>query len=200
VVTNTTHLAGASGAAISALQVCSHTQFGDRAFQDNLMLANMCRPQNNCQGFLDKALTKVLEARTSANVSGCSGRLWMSITAAKPANQSDKNVLVGDLFGNRSQALAALRLSTYFPGVSGPSATLRLPEMEAEVGPGYDGGFSQSSPCPPGETSVAVLQPATAAVCSKTHHAASSCSACFRCWPDRLHAFAWFCGHSRSAN
>lgn len=151
VITNTTRLAGASGGAITALQVCSNTPFGAQAFQDNLMLATMCRPQKNCQGFLDKALSEVLEAKVSEIVSDCSGRLWVSITAAKPANQSDDNVLVGGQWVNKSQAVAAVRLSSYLPGVSGASATLRLPEMESRVGASYDGGFSQSLPCPPGE-------------------------------------------------
>lgn len=156
VITNTTRLAGTSGGAISALQVCSDTQFRAQAFQDNLMLANLYRPQKNCMGFFDKALSEVLEARTSQNVSDCSGRLWVSITSAQPANQSDENVLVSDAWGNRSHALAAIRLSSYFPGVSGASAPLRLPAMEPTVEAGYDGGFSQSLPCPPGETKVPI--------------------------------------------
>jgi hypothetical protein len=81
----------------------------------------------------------------------CSGRLWVGITAAKPSGEKvDRSVLQGPSWRSLQQLQAAVRLSSYLPGISGRSATLRLAEL-ASVGPAYDGGFSQPLPCPPGE-------------------------------------------------
>jgi hypothetical protein len=80
----------------------------------------------------------------------------MSITEAKPAGQNDTNVILGGNWTSRSEMLAALRVSSYLPTISGPSVTLKLPELTA-VGAGYDGGFTLQLPCPPGELQVSRL-------------------------------------------
>lgn len=114
-------------------------------------MAAMCRPTKPaCQGFLDKTVDSALVAVLPANTGAlCSGRLWVSLTAAKQDGKSDVNVLYGSNWNNTQEVVAAVRLSSYIPGVSGPSATLKLAQLP-NLGPIYDGGFSQNLPCPPG--------------------------------------------------
>lgn len=89
-------------------------------------------------------------AATPANATElCSGRLWVSVTEAKPEGQNDTNILLSGNWTSRPEILAGLRVSSYLPSISGPSATLQLPELPA-VGAGYDGGFTLNLPCPPG--------------------------------------------------
>lgn len=148
IINKTTRLAGASSGAINAVQACSDTS-PQQAFDDNLALVYTCKPQRNCQGFLDRALNATLSAKLSPDTGRlCAGRLWVSITVAKPDNQPDVNLLETQ-WSNRQELASTLRLSSFLPGYSGPSATLRLDDRAA-IGAGYDGGFSRDLPCPPG--------------------------------------------------
>lgn len=148
IINKTTRLAGASSGAINAVQACSDTSH-QQAFDDNLSLAYTCKPQRNCQGFLDRALNATLSAKLSPDAGKlCAGRLWVSVTVAKPGNQSDYNLLETQ-WSNRQELAGTLRLSSFLPGYSAPSATLRLDDRAA-IGAGYDGGFSRDLPCPPG--------------------------------------------------
>jgi hypothetical protein len=48
-------------------------------------------------------------------------------------------------------------MSAYLPGISRPSATVKFAELPS-IGSGYDGGFTQGLPCPPGKPQLPVLQ------------------------------------------
>lgn len=123
-------------------------------YADMSKMANICRPTRSCSGFLDKEVNAALSASLPADAAQlCSGRLWVSITAAKPQNRSDPNVLFGSNWTSNVELVSAGRLSSFIPGVSGGSATQQLPEL-ASLGNAYDGGFSQNLPCPPGGLAV----------------------------------------------
>lgn len=148
IMTKTTRLAGASSGAINAAQACSDTP-PQRAFEDNLDLVFTCKPQRNCQGILDRALNATLSAKLAPDAGRlCAGRLWVSITVAKPDSQPDVNLLETQ-WASRQELASTLRLSSYLPGISAPSATLLLADRAA-IGAGYDGGFTRDLPCPPG--------------------------------------------------
>jgi hypothetical protein len=148
IINKTTRVAGASSGAINAAQACSDTP-PQRAFEDNLDLVFTCKPNRNCQGFLDRALNATLSAKLSPDAGRlCAGRLWVSITVAKPDSQPDVNLLETQ-WSSRQELASTLRLSSYLPGYSAPSATLRLADRAA-IGAGYDGGFTRDLPCPTG--------------------------------------------------
>jgi hypothetical protein len=78
-----------------------------------------------------------------------SGRLWVSLTEAQKDGKPDTNILYGSKWTSAKEIVSAVRLSAYIPGVSSPSATLKLDQFP-NLGSAYDGGFTQNLPCPPG--------------------------------------------------
>lgn len=113
-------------------------------------LASRCRAANNCRGFLDTAFGASLSSLVPSNASElCSGRLWVAATAAKPNGTNDTAVLLGSRWNSSGEIVAAAQVSSYLPGISSPSATKLAPELP-NLGPAYDGGFSDALPCPPG--------------------------------------------------
>lgn len=78
------------------------------------------------------------------------GRLWVSLTEAQKDGKPDTNVLYGSKWTSAKEIVSAVRLSAYIPGVSSPSATLKLDDQFPNLGSAYDGGFTQNLPCPPG--------------------------------------------------
>jgi hypothetical protein len=156
IITSKTRVAGASGGSINAALTCSSMPL-QQQYTDLSKLASMCRPARGCAGSLDKEVEAALRNALPADAAQlCSGRLWVSITAATPQNRSDENVLLGSSWKSNAELISAARLSSFIPGFSGGSATKQLPEV-ASVGNAYDGGFSQNLPCPPGRLDASLL-------------------------------------------
>ena len=130
IINSTTRLAGTSGGAATAALTCADVPFQTQ-FSNLQAMATACRPTTPaCQGFLDKQVDSSLSAVLPANAGGlCSGRLWVSLTQAKPDGQPDTNVLYGSKWSSTQEITSAVRLSAYIPGVSGPSATLKLAQL-----------------------------------------------------------------------
>lgn len=151
IVTNSTRLAGASGGSAVSAMSCAGVP-GRTQYQAALPLAQRCRAASNCEGYLDRGFNATLSAVVPSTAArDCSGRLWVSVTVARPGNETDINKLLGGNWSSRGEVISAVRLSSFIPSFSAPAATLQLPELEPAVGPaGYDGGFTLNLPCPPG--------------------------------------------------
>jgi hypothetical protein len=150
IISSNNSVAGASGGAINAALTCS--QVPARTQYDALFgLAARCRAANNCQGILSATLGTELSLLIPVNASKlCNKALWVSVTVAKPNGTNDTSALLGGNWNSTQEILAATLMSNYLPGFSRPSATVKFAELRS-IGSGYEGGFTQSLPCPPGE-------------------------------------------------
>lgn len=147
VINNSTRVAGTSGGASTAVLTCADVP-AQQQFREQLEMAAICRATNTCAGFLDKQVNASFLPVLPANAGElCSGRLWVSITAAKREGKPDYNILLGSRWNSPQELTNAVRVSSYLPGMSAPSATLQL--MDLNIGPAYDGGFTLFQPCPP---------------------------------------------------
>lgn len=151
VINSKTRLAGASGGSANAALTCANVPL-QQQYSDLFRMATTCRPAGGCAGFLDTQGQAVLmHGMTPKSAQDCSGRLFVSVTAAYPDGKPDVNVLIGPDWRNTQQLQAAVRASTFIPLQSGRSATVQLPELAAWGERMYDGGFSGDMPCPLGE-------------------------------------------------
>lgn len=165
IISNSTRIAGTSGGSAVSAMTCAGVP-AQKQYNASLEFAQLCRARNNCQEFLDSGFNTSLSQNIPENAAEpCTGRLWISITAAKPDNISDENVLVGGNWTNQREIVDAVRLSSFIPAVSALAATLDLPDVPS-VGPAYDGGFTQSLPCPPGTCCLVVAKQWSIAVIS----------------------------------
>lgn len=148
IINESTKLAGSSGGAIIGAFTCSGVST-DTAIATMSTLSNMCRVSGDCRHTL-----KALEAAGLAGTfSGdahtrCSGRLFVSITEARPNPEADVERVIST-FPTRSSLIESLLASSYIPGFSSRSSVM-LP-TELGVAAAYDGVCSNPLPVPPGE-------------------------------------------------
>jgi predicted acylesterase/phospholipase RssA len=142
VIDANTKIAGASSGALVTLARCTGTSADDfMTFVQQL--SNECRSRTNCQGQLDAALRRKLQQTVSADAfRRCTGRATFSVSIGKLGGPT--NLLV-DSFTSTPDLLAAACASSFIPAWSGTT-----PHTMFRGQPAFDGGFSNSQPCPPG--------------------------------------------------
>jgi hypothetical protein len=150
VINNATKLAGTSGGAITSAALCGGMS-DSMALTTNLNIAARCRPTDACRGFLDRAVRDELNAALPLDAAArCNGRLWVTVTQARPKNQTDVGLLLGPNWTSRPQLVNAAAASSFIPGVQ--SGGLVTDALKGEGIPAaYDGGYALDLPTPPGE-------------------------------------------------
>eukprot|EP00878_Enallax_costatus_P001397 GHUV01001547.1.p1 GENE.GHUV01001547.1~~GHUV01001547.1.p1 ORF type:complete len:339 (+),score=33.22 GHUV01001547.1:221-1237(+) len=144
-INNSTVLAGSSGGALVSLATCSRIDPA-RQFRANLDLAASCRPTYGCRGDLGAKVADVLNDTLPANAADlCRQRAFITLTRARPYNQTDAPLLVTNI-RNKSQLISAAVGTSWLPFWSGPTATTDFAGLQV-----YDGGFSTALPCPPAQ-------------------------------------------------
>lgn len=142
-INNNTHLAGSSGGALVSILTGSRIDPA-RQFRSNLDLAVACRPTFGCRGNLGARVAETANSILPPDAADlCRQRVFVTLTRARPHNQTDLPLLVTNL-KNRSQLISAGVGTSWLPFWSGPSATTDFAGLQV-----YDGGISAPLPCPP---------------------------------------------------